>query len=183
MSSGGSENTVSNEWSAVIGGRLNSVNGGYSTVLGGQGLTLGGQRSLGFLAANSGSNDMTVSINDVVAFGNADLWLANNDNGASALRFYEANSTTGAFPGTTNFTSFQAQAQTADIQYILPDTAGIAGDVLAVRSVAGTQVTLDWDAVGSASAWSMTGNAGTTAGINFIGTTRPTRTQPTAAAG
>ena len=173
---GGVQNAISgagSQRSAIVGGGVNTVSAGWTTILGGQGLTLSGTSSLGFLANNTASTrDMSVSLPNVAVFGNNDLWLANNDNSASTLRFYEANSTTGVFPGTTNYSSFAAGAQTADIDYILPDTAGAVGDMLTVRSVAGTTVTLDWDAVAaSASAWELTGNAGTTAGTDFLGTT------------
>ncbi|MCB9216837.1 MAG: hypothetical protein H6616_13250 [Ignavibacteria bacterium] len=164
--------------STIGGGSQNAITGRLSVIPGGRELTLNGNSSFGFLGNESGNFDMTVAANEVAVFGNTDLWLANNNNGASQLRFYEANNTTGAFPNGTNYSSFQARSQAADINYLLPDTAGIVGDVLSVASVSGSQVTLDWTAGGSAStinvsdsAWSLTGNAGTTAGTNFVGTT------------
>jgi hypothetical protein len=63
---------------------------------------------------------MSVTANDVVVFANADMWLANNRSQASQLRFYESYGTNGAFPNTANYTSFEAQAQGADIVYVLP---------------------------------------------------------------
>src|SRR5690606_3306679 len=50
---------------------------------------------------------------------------------------------------------------------------GAAGDVLGVASVSGSDVTLDWTTAGvnvSDSAWSLTGNAGTNPGTNYVGT-------------
>ncbi len=171
---GGASNQVAASAVAgtISGGTNNVVGGARSAIAGGRGLTLSGTGSFGFLGANTGANDMQISTNNVTAFGNTALWLANNNNTASQLRFYEANAAAGAFPGTTNYTSFQAQAQAADINYVLPDTAGIAGDVLKVRSVAGATVTLDWaaDSTGLAG-WALTGNTGTTPGTNFVGTT------------
>lgn len=144
----GSGNTASGGYSTAIG-RENTAAGIYGTVLGGYGMTLDASaaRSFGFLGGNSGSNPMTVSTPDVAVFGNTDLWLANNDNGASALRFYEANGTTGAFPGSANYSAFRAGAQSADIVYILPTTAPATGQVLSASSVAAgppVAVTLAW---------------------------------------
>jgi hypothetical protein len=54
-------------------------------------------------------------------FGNVDLWLANTDSTAHQLRFYEAQSSPGAFPGTnTNYTAFKAGTQSGNIIYTLP---------------------------------------------------------------
>ena len=80
--------------------------------------------SFGFLGQLSADrNDMTISAPKVAVFGNADLWLANNDSAASQLRFYESNSDTGAFPAGTNYTSFEAGDQSEDINYTLPTSA------------------------------------------------------------
>ena len=87
---------------------------------------------------------MTVTESDVALFGNVDLLLANNNGAASLLRFYEPNSSTGAFPNGAHYTSFQAGVQTADIEYILPVTAGTVGQQLTVSAVTGSQVTLGW---------------------------------------
>lgn len=89
---------------------------------------------------------MTISTSDVAVFGNTDLWLANNNNGASQLRFYEAYNTSGAFPNTANYSSFEAGAQTGNINYILPTTLPTAGQILQASAVAGTTVTLTWAA-------------------------------------
>jgi hypothetical protein len=172
---GGALNTIGTNvvGGAIGGGEDNVVNAGYGAVLGGRGLTLGGVNSFGFLGNNNAnSRPMSVSDANVAVIGNNDLWLANNDNAPSQIRFYEAYNTSGAFPNTANHSSFEAQTQTADIRYILPDTAGIVGDMLAVRTVSGTTVTLDWAASsGGAAGWDLTGNAGTTPGTNFLGTT------------
>ena len=144
---GGFDNEVTGTtYGSILGGRNNTLSSGAtnSAIVGGRGLTLQGRGSLGFLGGNSGSNNMTVADSNIVMFGNADLWLTNNDNSASAVRFYEPNSTTGSLPATVNYTSLRAQAQAANINYIFPDTAGIVGDVLAVTSVTGTDIVLDW---------------------------------------
>ncbi|MGE3801842.1 MAG: beta strand repeat-containing protein, partial [Candidatus Kapaibacterium sp.] len=172
---GGTLNSASGTLAVVGGGAFNVAAGDRSFVAGGQGLTLSAaaQRSFGFLGGNLGSNNMTVSTPDVAVFGNTDLWLANNNNGASQLRFYEANGTTGAFPGTTNFTSFQAGTQTVDINYILPTATAATSTVeegfLQLDAGTGQLSWVDPASVVS-SAWSLTGNAGTTPGTNYLGT-------------
>ncbi len=177
---GGQNNDIQNgaAHSTIGGGLGNVVSGEFSAIPGGRELTLSGSESFGFLSSDAGNTPMTVSADETAVFGNTDLWLANNNNAASQLRFYEAETDIGAFPSTTHYSSFEARNQGADIQYLLPDSAGIVGDVLTVASVSGSQVTLDWDAVSagtsinvSDSAWSRTGNAGTTAGTDFLGTT------------
>ena len=171
---GGRFNSIGNSSvaSVIAGGTSNSLTGRLSSIVGGRELTLIGDGVFGFLANESGNFDMSVTADETAIFGNTDLWLANNDNGASALRFYEANNTTGTFPGTTNFSSFRAQDQTGDIEYVLPADPGTAGQVLRVASVSGTELTLDWGQgtmnIGD-SAWSLTGNTGTTPGTNFRG--------------
>ena len=172
---GGHSNTASGVRSAVLSGRSNVSGGTLSVIAGGFGLTLNGSNSFGFLG---GSNDMSVSAADVAVFGNTDMWLTNNDNGASQLRFYEANSTTGAFPGTTNYTSFEAGTQIVDINYILPLTLTPSTTVqsgILQTDGSGNLSWLDDSVLVSGNAWALEGNAGTTpgtgAGENFLGTT------------
>ena len=160
MIGGGNDNTL---------GRLAR----HSVIAGGRGLTLNGHNSFGYLANQQGNLPMTIGDNNVAVFGNTDLWLANNRSAASRLRFYEAETDTGAFPSGTNFTSFEAGTQTGDIRYILPASMPTAGQILKAGSVVSTTVTLTWgnDATGTGTdAWSLTGNTGTTPGTNFIGT-------------
>ena len=91
---------------------------------------------------------MTVATSDVALFANTDLWLANNDNAASQLRFYESKSGSGDFPNGANYSSFEAQGQTVDIEYLLPATVPATlpanDEVLAITAIAGSQVTLSW---------------------------------------
>lgn len=126
---GGARHIASGQFTAIAGGDRNVAAGDYSAIPGGRGLTLGAG-SFGFLGGNTGANDMTVADPNTALFGNTNLWLANNNNAASELRFYEANADTGAFPGTTNYTSFAAGAQSVDINYVLPTDAPTAGQVL-----------------------------------------------------
>lgn len=173
---GGWNNIASGIRSTVSGGYLNTAAGDFSVIPGGSLMTLDStaDNSFGFLGGSSALRPMTIATPDVAVFANVDLWLANNNGAARKLRFYEPNSITGAFPNGTNYTSFRAQAQTEDIEYILPDTAGVAGDLLSVKSVSGPLVTLDWAAQQtinvSDSAWGLAGNSGTTAGTDYIGT-------------
>ena len=171
--SGGSDNVAEGVASIVSGGRSDSASGDYSAIPGGRGLTLDASAdgSFGFLGGNqSGVNEMTVSTPDIAVFGNTDLWLANNNNGASQIRFYEAYNTAGAFPNGTNYTSFEAGAQTVDVNYILPTAAPSANGQVLSSSTAGVMSWVD----PSLTAWSLTGNAGTTPGTNFLGTTDAT---------
>ena len=111
---------------AIGGGVGNSIGASadYSSIPGGRGLSLDGNTSFGFLANLSGADSMRISSSKVSVFGNTDLWLANNDNSAKGLRFYEANSTKGSFPPAgVNYTAFKAGTQSADITYTLPAAA------------------------------------------------------------
>ena len=74
---------------------------------------------------------MTIDASDVAVFGNTNLWLANNKNVASEMRFYEAQNSSGTFPvAATNYTAFKAGTQSADITYTLPASQGGANSVL-----------------------------------------------------
>jgi hypothetical protein len=87
--------------------------------------------------------------------------LLSNSAMAGELRFQEANAN-GA-----NYTAFKAPALLgSDITYTLPSNSGNANEFL---STDGTGV-LSWKSA-SATAWSLTGNSGTNASTNFIGTT------------
>ena len=144
--SGGTDNTASGLGATISGGILNNAAGRNSAIPGGYGLTLdaSADRSFGFLANEDRNNNMTISTSDVALFGNTNLWLANNNSSASQVRFYEANGTTGAFPGTTHYTSFEAPSLTDTIEYVLPSAAGSANDVLTIDNVTGDIVTLIW---------------------------------------
>ncbi|MCC7438311.1 MAG: hypothetical protein IT211_07400 [Armatimonadetes bacterium] len=71
----------------------------------------------------------------------------------------------------TEYTAFKAQAQANNITYTLPAVNGTDGQVLRLATGAtATTGTLEW-ATASGSGWSLTGNAGTTPGTDFLGTT------------
>jgi hypothetical protein len=163
---GGENNVVFADHGAVGGGMNNTVGpslaltADYSAIPGGRGLTLSGSGSFGFLGNNnSGTNNMTISAINTAVFGNTHLWLANNSNTASELRFYEANSTaSGAFPpASIHYTAFKAGTQSADITYTLPPTTPTAdGQVLSSTTSGG----MSWVAIvanGTAAGGDLTG--------------------------
>ena len=88
------------------------------------------------------------------------LKLINQLGTAAELRFYE--------PSGSGFqyTSFKAQAQAANVNYVLPAAQGAASSVLS-NDGSGN---LSWAGI-SSTAWSLLGNAGTNAAVNFVGTT------------
>lgn len=143
---GGSQNIISldADYSTIGGGLGNIISGKNSTIPGGRGLRLNGDGSFGFLA-NAGSNDMIIAESAVAVFGNADLWLANNTGTASQIRFYEAHTTAGAFPGSDYYTSFEAPPLGDTIAYILPGVKPTqVGQVLQVSAINGDTITLTW---------------------------------------
>lgn len=170
---GGDRNMVGGPYSVVGGGFRNTVSARESAIPGGKGLTLSGHASFGFHASDTGlglpDRPMTVAEASTTVFGNTDVWLANNDSAASRLRFYEANSDTGAFPmATTYYTSFEAGDQSQDINYVLPTTPPIAAGQVLASTTGGV---MSWvDPASSVDAWNLTGNIGTTAGTDYVGT-------------
>ncbi|MEI8135657.1 MAG: hypothetical protein WCH46_11405, partial [bacterium] len=125
---GGIDNIVGGNRAAVLGGGTNHANGDYTAILGGRGMQLDGSRALGF-NANDGilTRDMTIAAADVAVIANADVWLANNRNQASALDFYAPYNTSGAFPNGTKFVGFKAGVVTTSVTWVLPlaDAAGV----------------------------------------------------------
>lgn len=70
---------------------------------------------------------------------NTSLALGNNNNNPAELRLLEPSSTG------NNYTSFKAQAQSGDINYVLPGTAPSDNNkVLKVQSVDGNNAVLNW---------------------------------------
>lgn len=170
----GNANFATNEGTTVLNGLANTASGTYVSILGGTGLTMSNQFGAGYNGATSTGTPQHASISsgNVFYLGNVDLWLGNTRNQASQIRFYEAQSATGTFPGgSTNYSSFQAGSQSADFVYTLPITIPTSNQVLTATSVSAPNVTLGWTTPGAGSNWTLTGNSGTTAGTNFIGTT------------
>ena len=181
--SGGSGNSVASSGASIVGGQDNLIagGGGFSTILGGFGLTLSGTRSIGYNANDGiGTSPMSISAARTAIFGSVDLWLANNLNRASQLRFYEANSTVGAFPPVgINYSAFvQNDPLTSNITYDLPSSLNSTAlnqqrFMRATTTTLNSAAQLDWvDAVtlvGQAG-WLLTGNSGTNPATSFIGT-------------
>jgi|GEM_PF-2692198 len=158
-------NTVSNNYAGILGGQSNTASGSNAGILGGYGLTLG-DNSVGFNGYTSNANKPNVSANTNIAyFGDVDVWLGNVNNAAKALSFYSPNSSltySGAF-----YTSFKAGVQSANINYILPLTAPTSTNTILTSDATGN---LSWSST-NALAWTKTGNSGTSATTNFLGTT------------
>lgn len=168
---GAGERNTAHEYGAVAGG-VGNVAWGYSAIPGGRNLGLW-QRSFGFNADTSGNFTRLYPASfasteprfvDVAYFGNINMMIGNVDGTAREVQFYSPN-TSYTYSGAT-YTAFKAQAQSANVTYILPGSQGAANQVL-TNDGSGN---LSWSSVGGNS-WSLTGNSGTTAGTNFIGTT------------
>ncbi len=114
--SGGYSNTASGDYATVGGGAANTASGDYSAIPGGYSLRVGA-RSFGFSGQTSPMQTDLSAVSNIAAFVDVDLWLYNVRNQASQLRLYEPSG------AGTNYTAFQAQAQTADIIYTLPASA------------------------------------------------------------
>jgi hypothetical protein len=65
----------------------------------------------------------------------------------------------------------QANVNLNGLGYVLPSTQATIGQVLTATSVSDGVATLTWQPGASSTAWLLTGNAGTTYGTNFLGTT------------
>jgi hypothetical protein len=150
---GGSANTNAGISSSILGGTGNQIaaGGDYTSILGGRGLTFNTSAgSFGFVGNNpAGANNFSVTANNTGFLGNVNLWLANNDNTARQLRFYEPQATTGPFPdAATNYVAFQAgSAMANDNTYTLPTAVGTAGQVLRIATTpapTATTATLEW---------------------------------------
>jgi len=175
---GGSNNDIasSSHRSVIIGGVNNTITATNpnSAIWGGQGLTLNAARTAGINlndgTAGSGSYPMTISSTNTIVFGNGDLWLANTNNSAAGLRFYEPQAATGTFPAAaTQYTSFRAGAQTVNIDYTLPTALPVANNHVMVSTTAGIMSWADPASLLGNVFWSLGGNA--VASAQNLGTT------------
>lgn len=147
---GGASNSITGSYSFIGGGQSNSIASNNSAIPGGQGMTLasGSDGSFGW---NATGNTMSVSSAGVFVVANAEFWLANNNNSPSKLKFYEAYNSSGSFPSSANYISFQAPNSTnsnLNNTYTLPDRVGSSGQVLTLASGASTtSATLQWSSV------------------------------------
>lgn len=143
---GGGDNVASGAYS-LAGGSGNSNAGDYSVALGAL-VTLTSAADRTFIYSSpgaAGSKDISIASPDTVVFGNVNMWLANTNNAASELRFYEAQSATGTFPAAgTNYTAFKAGVQSADVTYTLPTGAPAANAYALVCTTGGV---MSWSAI------------------------------------
>lgn len=145
---GGSTNTVGGAYSVVGGGLSNIVNGSYSVVPGGRSTTVSSDQTFAF---NGSVSAITVNTPNSFVVANANIWLANTDNTAREVRFYEPNSLSGDFPQpTVNYVAFRSPTATTgnlNNTYTLPASVGTAGQVLRIASTptpTTTAATLEW---------------------------------------
>lgn len=111
----------------------------------------------------------TITPAQLLTLQNGNLLLSNNDGNAGIL----------VLQGTgTGASTISSGAQgTTTINYVLPTSLPTAGQQLTASAITGTgpyNIAMSWAPAGSSggsSGWSLTGNAGTTAGTNFVGTT------------
>lgn len=94
-----------------------------------------------FAATNYSQVDLR-AFSSIFYMGDVDLWIGNTNNTAKKLKFIEPN--TDLDFSSAHFSSFRANAQAANIEYIWPAAAGVAGNSLKILSVVGTTVTLQW---------------------------------------
>lgn len=162
------QSTWANGFASTVMGSRNVVSGTLSTIAGGSNLTVG-DYSFGFSGNATGAAKNITSFPQTAYLGDVDLWLGNLDNTARQLRFYEP-SGAGAF-----YSSFRAGNQAATINYTLPISQPLGTTVLTDNGTG----TLSWQDPCALLAncpglggndWHLTGNAGTTAGTNYIGT-------------
>jgi hypothetical protein len=114
--------------SVVAGGTGNNANGNYSAIPGGRNMTLSNVGDFGF---NGGTGQMWIDSNQIAAFGNTNLWLANNDNKARAIVFWSPSSTTFTYPGLgDSYVGFKAGIVTSSVIWTLPLADGTSGQVL-----------------------------------------------------
>lgn len=137
---------------AILSGEANLIsNGQNSSILGGAGLKIGastaGIQNAGVLARVLGQiNPVTQAdisgFSNVFYLGDFDLWLGNVGGNPMKLKFFEANASA-TYTG-TNYSSFEAQNQSANIEYIWPAAQPTAGQSLKCLSVSGNRITLQW---------------------------------------
>ncbi len=180
---GGGENRTTANFDFVGGGYQNNIGGDFSVIPGGLYLSLGGN-SFGFNgdsfnpldtgAGNAAITDLS-AFSHVAYWGNVNMMLGNVDNSARALQFYSPN-THHDYSG-AKYSSFQAGSQSGNIVYTLPTVPpDSVGRVLGVSGISGIDISLQWEPGGTGgggsglAGWLLTGNSGTSAGPNFLGT-------------
>jgi hypothetical protein len=185
---GGDTNSISESFGSIGGGGFNRVKQGFGTIGGGyfnavdSFSAIPGGRSLSLNKFSFGFNGdekptrsvdlATNGLGHIAYIGNVNTYLANTDNTARELRFYEPNSNTpvgDVFTVTDlgHYTAFKAQLQEVNITYQLPATDGQTGSVLTTDGYG----SLYWEyLLDDDDDWQLTGNTSTVPGTNFLGT-------------
>lgn len=129
---------ITNTYATIPGGAGNVASGQYSFATGNNN-TAAGTNSFAIGSRMTLSNDgcfgfngddgraMTVATNYVAVYNAVDLWIANNNNSAKGIKFFEAYNSAGAFPNTAKFAMLKAPpAITNSYTWLLPvaDSAG-----------------------------------------------------------
>lgn len=165
---GGRENQSSSNYATLNGGYNNTISAQYGTIMGGQNATYSGQDGLLF---NGSSRAFSVSTTGIFAINNTDIWIANNNGTPTAVRFYEAQSGTGAFPAAaTAYVGFTAPSSTAgssDNTYTMPGsivtTAGRKGLVISASPApTTTTASTEWSVLKAYTVTGVTATAATT---------------------
>ncbi|MCC7437653.1 MAG: hypothetical protein IT211_04080 [Armatimonadetes bacterium] len=182
--SGGFGNSLI-EQTSYLGFRLNTYLPHYSAIPGGRALSIRQKGTFGFNGSttvadvviqpytNANGLGLRIPIPTASVFTDVNILLGNVDGTTRELVFAEPN-TSKTYSG-THFTSFRAQAQTADVNYTLPAALGTGGSDYILRDLSGTG-SLTWQSassVASSGAWGISGNAISSGGVSgqFIGTT------------
>jgi hypothetical protein len=173
----GQSNTATNAYAYVGGGLSNSAQAQYSTVGGGNSNTVSGNYST---IAGGRNNSATATYNFVAGYNNSTGSNAHYSmvfgagasvSNANTIAFHHVGTGGSTLVGIRKTDPTEALDVTGNIRLsgaLMPNnTAGTSGQVL--RS-GGAGAAPTWADLGSIS-WSLTGNSGTSASTNFLGTT------------
>lgn len=144
---GGATNQINDDLSSIHGGFANWITGQHSHIFGGGRLLMDdyccGIQNYQTRTASSSRADLS-AFTGVFYCGDFDVWIANTNNVARKIKFFEPN--TDLDFSSAMFSSFRAAAQVANIEYIWPAAAGTVNQRLTITNVSGTTVTLGWAA-------------------------------------
>ncbi|MCC7437654.1 MAG: hypothetical protein IT211_04085 [Armatimonadetes bacterium] len=176
---GGEKNRIEGNYSTISGGFTNIITSDYSAIPGGRNLTIQTDNSFGFNGDTTGAQTELPTTgrfaNPYAYFGNVDMILGNVDGQARSLYLAAPNgSIRSRYYDDTYFTSFKAQAQTANITYTLPAALGSGSSNYVLADASGTG-SLSWQPIASlvgTNFWSLGGNNITTGGVGgqYLGT-------------
>lgn len=161
---GGIDNTSSGFGSAVLGGESNYSNNAYAVTVGGNSNEAQGAYSLA-----AGRNSRALSYSEIVVGLYNTLYTPINTTGWNGLdRIFVVGNGQSNTTRSNAMTLYKNGVLNINDSYDLPNMDGTAGQVLTTNGSG--QVT--WQNAGGGSAgWALTGNAGTNAATNFLGTT------------